>query len=492
MFCRIFIRNLCFWLAVSSFCAAPNAIFAHSGKARFHIIIDTDGAADDLRTICMLLGNHEAEILSITTSAGALPTEVTAGKVSSLLEEFHHEGIPVGCGRNVEVAIPIWRTHSEKIAWASSSQSRHRYPDAPTLLARTLEEEEQQVTIIALGALTGICDMLESDPALGKRIKCIIWYNTCPDITAGANYASDSISARKVIDSGINMAVVSECRQCPVAISEALIDSIENIPTPYAAKIVETHRAEPLKGIIGSGHLKAWDDLTAVYLFAPELFESRPVGKNVTYCILSDSGECARAQKEIISILRGRTDSESRVFYGFPTDESLYAQDVVPIIRQTVEKYGPSEWRAGVLTNELHGHLGIYATIGVKMGIRAREYFDIGVDDILVTSYAGKHPPVSCMNDGLQVSTGATVGHGLITVADVERPRPEAAFEFKDKTIRLSLKPQYEERIRKDVQKGVQKFGTDSEEYWQYIRDLALQYWSDFDRHEIFDIRIEK
>ena len=32
---------------------------AHSGKARFHAVVDTDGAADDLRTLCMLLGNRE-------------------------------------------------------------------------------------------------------------------------------------------------------------------------------------------------------------------------------------------------------------------------------------------------------------------------------------------------------------------------------------------------------------------------------------------------
>ena len=45
---------------------------AHSGKARFHIVIDTDAAADDLRTLCMLLGNREAEVLAVTTSEGAL------------------------------------------------------------------------------------------------------------------------------------------------------------------------------------------------------------------------------------------------------------------------------------------------------------------------------------------------------------------------------------------------------------------------------------
>ena len=86
------------------------------------------------------------------------------------------------------------------------------------------------------------------------------------------------------------------------------------------------------------------------------------------------------------------------------------------------------------------------------MGIRAREYFNIGVDDIEVTSYAGHKPPVSCMNDGLQVSTGATLGHGLIRVAEELPVRPEARFSFKGKTIRLRLKPEYADRIRRDVQ----------------------------------------
>ena len=39
--------------------AVPNGL-AHSGKARFHVIIDTDGAPDDLRALVMLLGNREA------------------------------------------------------------------------------------------------------------------------------------------------------------------------------------------------------------------------------------------------------------------------------------------------------------------------------------------------------------------------------------------------------------------------------------------------
>ena len=81
-------------------CCAATGLSAHSGKARFHLIVDTDGAADDLRTICMLLGNREAEVLAITTSEGALEPLPAARRAAALLAEFHHEGIPVGAGQD--------------------------------------------------------------------------------------------------------------------------------------------------------------------------------------------------------------------------------------------------------------------------------------------------------------------------------------------------------------------------------------------------------
>lgn len=243
---------------------------AHSGKARLHLIVDTDGAADDLRTLLMQLANREAEVLAIVTSEGALSPSTTALKADDL----------------------------------------------------------------------------------------------CADLY------------------------------------------------PYARKIAATHRTPPLKRLIDRHHIEAWDDLVAVYLYAPQLFDVRRISTTVSYCTLR-ADALPDARRQIIRILKGRPDAETRVFYGFPTREELYSEEVRPIISVALSKYGESEWRAGVLTNELHGHLGIYATVGFKMGIRAREYFNIGVDDISVTSYAGTRPPVSCMNDGLQVAAGSTIGYWL-------------------------------------------------------------------------------
>ncbi len=139
--------------------AAFNAT-AHSGKARFHIIIDTDGAPDDLRTLCMLLGNREAEVLAVTASEGALTPSDAARRVSALTAEFYHEGIPTGCGRAVDAPAPIWRRHAAQTVWADTPAVESAAAD--DLIARAVKEEEEKVIFVALGSLTNIYDAIRS------------------------------------------------------------------------------------------------------------------------------------------------------------------------------------------------------------------------------------------------------------------------------------------------------------------------------------------
>lgn len=192
----------------------------------------------------------------------------------------------------------------------------------------------------------------------------------------------------------------------------------------------------------------------------------------------------------------------------------LFHEDVRAIAASAIERHGSEEWRLAVLAGELHGHLGIYSTLGVKMGLRAREILaGKGLHgEISVLSFAGSAPPVSCLNDGLQVSTGATVGHGLIAVSDEPLKRVEALFRclgshpqdtqqptaprqsssslspqqpVVETGLRLALRPEYEECIRGDIADAVSCFGH-SPAYWDHIRALALRYWADWDRRTIF------
>lgn len=68
------------------------------------------------------------------------------------------------------------------------------------------------------------------------------------------------------------------------------------------------------------------------------------------------------------------------------------------------------DWLAAAV--QFHGHLGPWAVAGLRMGMAARKavraegYFDVAV----TCSGPLARPPKSCFLDGLQVSTGATLG----------------------------------------------------------------------------------
>ena len=57
----------------------------------------------------------------------------------------------------------------------------------------------------------------------------------------------------------------------------------------------------------------------------------------------------------------------------YPSDPSLFKEYVRPYVKKIIERHGLEEWKAVLLTNELHRHLGMWSIIGAKMGIRARE-----------------------------------------------------------------------------------------------------------------------
>jgi pyrimidine-specific ribonucleoside hydrolase len=192
------------------------------------------------------------------------------------------------------------------------------------------------------------------------------------------------------------------------------------------------------------------------------------------------------------SHLEHAKDFNRVVFERFPTDNALLRPDVRPVIGQILARHGRKEGEAVILTSEFHTHLGIYAIIGAKMGIRARDYFDAGLDELTVESFAGNRPPVSCLNDGLQVSTGATLGHGTISLVAASAPRPKAHFSHDGASICLELKETYWQQVKKDIAGAIAKHGLASPAYWAAVRQLGIRYWLEWSREDIFDLTVKR
>jgi pyrimidine-specific ribonucleoside hydrolase len=463
-------------------------VFLHPSQAKYHVIIDTDGGFDDLRAILMFLSDHEFEVLAITTSEGSLAPSDGLIKVHSLLKTLHHEGIPAASGRNLDIQPPPWRSFCQNIPWGEENPS----PPANSLsaidpLSSAFENEEGKVWLVCLGSLTTASDFFNKHPEMERRTERVVWYNDAIGAPKGFNYTIDKEAAEQVFKSGMKIDVVKAWDQSPLELDSRFLKKLANIKTPYARIIADFFESKEIQGKKAIDHLVLRDDLIPLFMLNPGIFTSERNG-NISLNSLKDELAGITAPEMIIKILSLQTSTECQIFASFPDEPAIFAPDIRPYIPRIIERHGRSEWRAGVLTNELHGHLGIYAIIGVKMGIRAREYFNIGVDDMAVLSFAGRKPPLSCLNDGLQAGTGGTLGHGLITVSDGPQSKPEAIFAFKNHKIRIFLKKETAEIVEAAILKAIECYGNLTEPYWDCVRKQAIKFWVELDRHKIFVI----
>jgi formylmethanofuran dehydrogenase subunit E len=85
-----------------------------------------------------------------------------------------------------------------------------------------------------------------------------------------------------------------------------------------------------------------------------------------------------------------------------------------------------------VALKKFHGHLGPYAVLGYRMGLTARRMFP---ERIYARVHSGTKRPLSCLADGVQMSSCCTLGKNNITVLE----DAEARVEFSDGVGHLEL-----------------------------------------------------
>lgn len=460
-------------------------LFSHSGKPKYHVIIDTDGAIDDLRAVSALLACNDIRVLGIIGSQGTLPAKLAADKVSSLLAYFHHEGIPIGLGRSLEKALPFWSGFAGSVSWGNLGFiAPAAYPEAGFLLTGITKSYPQKITLIALGALTNLAGWLRANPDKSQMIDRIIWYNEL-DMKNGFNYQTDPESYMFIHSLPVPMQIVSNDRSNLIC-DQDFMQKLDSTGSIYADHLADIHKqiaeSNPDKQI----HLELGDDLVPLFLTCPIVFTSRDDRYPAVFTLEKSIPESYVADL-ISTVLNSSLKPNNRIFTDFPVNPDLYKKNVSDFMSRVISDFGLSEWKSVVLTNEIHGHTGIYSIIGVKMGLRALEYFNVGVNNLEVVSFAGSEPPLSCLNDGIQISTGATIGQGLITIDKTVIPTPTVTFAFNGRKVRIELKKEMTERIEADISRGIQQFGM-SDLYWAYVEELAYQYWQELDRHTIFNL----
>jgi formylmethanofuran dehydrogenase subunit E len=107
---------------------------------------------------------------------------------------------------------------------------------------------------------------------------------------------------------------------------------------------------------------------------------------------------------------------------------------------------------------KLHGHLGPFLVIGVRMGDLAKRHLEVDDKSSRRLEASIKTPlttPFSCVIDGIQASTSCTVGNQKLKIKNSTK-QITAHFRLQNskKTVRISVNPKIAETLISGMSKG--------------------------------------
>jgi inosine-uridine nucleoside N-ribohydrolase len=178
------------------------------------VILDVDPGHDDAVAIMLACGAPELDLLAVTTVAGNVPLEKTTRNALRVLSLIGHTDVPVAAGASSPLRRPLHTAeyiHGESGLDGPEIPAPSFEPDergATELMAVTLREAREPVTLIPTGPLTNVATFLRENPDLKGRIARISLMggsiglgNTTP--AAEFNVYVDPEAAREVFDSGL-------------------------------------------------------------------------------------------------------------------------------------------------------------------------------------------------------------------------------------------------------------------------------------------------
>lgn len=256
---------------------------AEAGSAK-PVIVDTDMAGDDWMAILYLLARPDVEVLAVTVAGtGEAHCKPGVRNAMGLLALAGKPDIAVACGRTKPLAgnnvFPqSWRGAVDNMFGLRLPRNPRAASklDAVALLRQSIEGADDKVTLVTLGPLTNIAELLKGAPQTGERIAMIYVMggavsaggNLVPGIktsnrTAEWNIYVDPQAAAEVVESGVPVTLVALDATRHAPITMAFHDRLKKDQRMPAAKFIY-QVLHGQQGFIRSGTWFFWDPMAAV------------------------------------------------------------------------------------------------------------------------------------------------------------------------------------------------------------------------------------
>lgn len=247
------------------------------------IIIDTDPGIDDAVALAVALFSEELDIKLITTVAGNVEIDKVTENSLKLLT-FFNKKIPVAKGASKPLTRKSFiASHVHGISgmdgydFSAVDRSNLVNLDASEAIHKVLEESAENFTIIAIGPLTNIANLLLKYPESKNKIeKIVLMGGNIGRGNAGIfsefNFKVDPEAADIVFNSDLELVM------CPLEIGKKAV-----IKKDVAMKIKDLNRTGymlySLLNKYGDGNfehgLRMFDLCAVAYVIKPQLFKEK-------------------------------------------------------------------------------------------------------------------------------------------------------------------------------------------------------------------------
>jgi len=155
---------------------AMPAVFAQGATNREKLLIDTDIGNDIDDSVCLayLLCQEQCEILGITTVSGE--PVVRAKLTSALLKAVGRNDIPIYPGVEQPLLTPQKQPVAHQAKYLPKWQHETKFPEGQAIefMRRTIRENPNEVTLLAVGPLTNIALLFAVDPEIPVLLKRLV------------------------------------------------------------------------------------------------------------------------------------------------------------------------------------------------------------------------------------------------------------------------------------------------------------------------------
>ena len=251
------------------------------------VIIDTDPGIDDSMAIFYALNSPEIELLALTTIFGNASTEICTTNALRLLEIAERSDIPVYKG--AEKPIQSERRGSPDFVHGPDGQGDSNLPPPETsvqsetaleYLHTAIRNNPGEVTLIPIGPLTNIAELLRHDSSIDQDIKEIVLMggnaisegNATP--AAEANIINDPEAADIVFSANCEISMVGLDVTNKVFMRKEVLDVICQFGDPRSQhlKKITPFYYEFLSNFFGEEGMPTHDSSAITYFLDRSLF----------------------------------------------------------------------------------------------------------------------------------------------------------------------------------------------------------------------------